>query len=113
MGWSIGVIRNDVKITKACGKELQAWLKDTLGEFDVYLDGKIDFNEDWGESMDFLFYEEAQDILRKYKVKGDICFGSLEGDNAGKFWGYRFNGKDPVTYLTGSVAYLPCGFGKD
>lgn len=85
-----------------CHGPLGEW--EPLGE-----DGKIAFNEDWGESMDFLFHEEAQDILRKHDAQGDVCFGSLEGDNAGSFWGYRFNGSNPVVSLTGHVVFEPDG----
>jgi hypothetical protein len=108
MSWNIGIIKNEVDVTQECVEELQSWLQDTLGECDdLYYDGKINFNEDWHESMDFLFYEEAQAILRKHAVTGDICFGSLEGDNAGQFWGYRFDGKNPVINLEGTLSFNP------
>lgn len=108
MGWSIGIIKNEVEISEACANELKSWLKDELGECeDLYYEGKINFNEDWGEGMDFLFHEEAQEILRKYEARGDICFGSLEGDNAGQFWGYRFNGKSVVIKLVGTLSFKP------
>lgn len=108
MGWSIGVLKNEVTITVACADELADWLKDNLGVWEpLGEDGKIDFNEDWGESMDFLFHDEVQDILRRHDAEGDVCFGSLEGDNAGTFWGYRFKGTDPVVRLKGTVVFEP------
>lgn len=112
MGWKIGLIKNEVEISEACATELQEWLNRTLGydggEADpVVYEGKINFNEDHGEGMDFLFDKAAQQILRKHDARGDICFGSLEGDNAGQFWGYRFNGKAAVIKLIGHVSFTP------
>lgn len=108
MGWTIGIIKNEVKITKKCATELKKWLSEKFGDCDdLDYKGKINFNSDWGEGMDFLYYPEAQEILRKHEVKGDICFGSLEGDNAGRFWGYRFNGKSAVIDLIGQVTFKP------
>jgi hypothetical protein len=31
-------------------------------------------------------------VLLRHKVKGDICFGDVEGSSRGLFWGYRFEG---------------------
>ncbi len=60
--------------------------------------------------MDYLDNNPAfTKILCNHKVKGDICFGSLEGDNAGSFWGYRFNGKGQLQKLEGTLVWTPQG----
>ena len=108
--WSIGEIINNVKVPQKCAKELYD-SQEYEGELwnsleDVLSEGKLYFNPDHMESMDYL---EAHDaflkILSKYKVKGDICFGSLEGDNAGSFWGYRFDGKGKAATLEGKLVW--------
>ena len=107
--WSISETVNTVKIPKQCAKELfeaqedgeEIWY-DLKG---VTYEGKLTFNSDHNEHMDFLSQDRFTKILRKHKVKGDICFGSLEGDNAGEFWGYRFDGKGGMKKLTGHLEY--------
>lgn len=69
---------------------------------------KLSFNSDHAEHMDYLANEYGQKIiavLNKHQVRGDICFGSLEGDNAGCFWGYRFDGKGNMKELTGKIVW--------
>ena len=51
------------------------------------------FISDHMEHMDYLWNESIINKLKEMKVKGDITFGSLDGDNAGDNWGYRFDGK--------------------
>lgn len=64
---------------------------------------KLYFNQDHQEHMDFVaFFKNA---LANLKVKGDITFASLEGDNAGEFWGYRFDGEGGVKDLKGEVVF--------
>jgi hypothetical protein len=110
--WSIAVTENTVKISKKCADELFAcqsyggeiW----YGREAVTYQGKLCFNEDHMEHMDFLSHnEKIRAILKKHKVKGDICFGSLEGDNAGSFWGYRFDGRGGMQELVGQLKYEP------
>lgn len=55
--------------------------------------------------MDYIHFPHVQEVLLKHKVKGDICFGSLEGDNADQFWGYRFDGKGNVQDLEGKLQW--------
>lgn len=111
MSWSIGEMVNTVKISPKCAKELFEAQGGENGEIwssleDVTYKGKITFNPDHMEWMDWLSnHEELVEILKKYKAKGDICFGSLEGDNAGKFWGYRFDGNGGMVELTGRVVF--------
>lgn len=110
MGWSIGLIDNTVEITEKCAKELlkkcgneRYW--DSVDEV-VDSDGYLVFNSDHYEHMDYVDDPDIQAILEKHKVNGIITFGSLDGDDAGSFWGYQFDdGK--LTYLVGEVVYKP------
>lgn len=111
MSWSIGVVENTVEISSKCAKELFAAQKKHGDEIwyelqEVTYEGKVTFNPDHMEWMDWLANNEnLVEILKKHKVKGDICFGSLEGDNAGEFWGYRFDGLGGMVELKGQVVY--------
>lgn len=107
MSWSIGLISNTPKITTACAKDL---IKATGDEYfydldDVTYKGHLQFNEDHQEHMDYVQDERVIAVLRKHKVEGDITFGSLEGDNDGSFWGYRFDGKGGIKFLEGKVVF--------
>jgi hypothetical protein len=110
MGWQISVQVNDVVITKECAQELfdasekqhQTWYEvDEVMESD----GTLYFNSDHMEHMDYVSNPEYLEILKKYKVNGDICFSSADGDNSGANWGYRFKDGEMVT-LTGVVTYV-------
>jgi hypothetical protein len=110
MAWTIANIDNNVKITNDIAKDIFEKHKDSTGWYDVtefcYHDGidlKLYFNEDHREHMDFVW--EIEDTLKEHKVEGDITFGSLEGDNAGSFWGYRFDGKGGMKSLKGRLEW--------
>lgn len=111
MAWSIGVVANTVQISPTCAQELFEKQGGESGEVwssfeDVTYEGKITFNPDHMEWMDWLGdSEELVEILKKHRVYGDICFGSLEGNNAGEFWGYRFDGQGGMKELIGRVVY--------
>lgn len=110
MSWSIGLTENTVKISSKCAKELfKAQDEDNKVWYspeEVAYNGKVTFNSDHMEWMDWLANNnDLVEVLKKHKVKGDICFGSLEGDNDGEFWGYRFDGKGGVTKLKGKILY--------
>ncbi len=111
MAWSIAETINTVEISEECAKELfKDQERSETGEIwyeleEVTNEGKLTFNSDHMEHMDFLQDNTFTDILRKHKVNGDICFGSLEGDNSGSFWGYRFNGEGGMVELVGRVIY--------
>lgn len=67
----------------------------------------IDVDNDAAEWIDFLQYDGVIELLSADpKTNGIITFGSLEGDNAGTFWGYEFvNGE--CTKLEGKLVFSP------
>lgn len=116
--WTIHEVTNTVKISKKCAKDLfeasaseyegttyhDLW--DNAGQ--VTYKGKLVFNSDHQEHMDYLsgdYSEKLLAVLMKHKVKGDIGFADLEGDGAGNFWGYRFDGKGGMKELIGQVTW--------
>lgn len=122
MSWNIGLISNTVTFSRKCAEALMAIAGDNGDSDNDWPDHeilwndieelKIDdknyqlyFDEDHGEHMDFLNErDDILDVLLKHKVNGDITFASVEGDNAGQCWGYRF--KDGVlTELVGEIVY--------
>lgn len=111
MSWSIGLIENTVRISQKVAKQLFKLQEDNktdelwYSEDDVVYEGKLQFNGDHMEHMDYIWREEVQSVLRKNKVEGSICFGSLEGDNADSFWGYRFDGKGGMRELKGTIEW--------
>lgn len=114
MSWSIAEITNTVEITPKVAKELFKLVKGGkveelwYSEDEVAYEGHLNFNIDHMEHMghmDYVWQKEVQAVLRKNKVKGDICFGSLEGDNAETFWGYRFDGKGGMVELNGEIKW--------
>jgi len=105
MGWRIHVVVNTVDISRDCAEDILENANDE-GAWsdidDVCVDGKLHFNQDDMEHMDYLGNNDnVIPILKKHKVKGDVCFSSLEGDNAGENWGYRFDGKGGMRELVG------------
>lgn len=109
MGWSIALLENTVEISETCAKDLfaaQEYEDETWYELDdVTYEGYLSFNGDHMEHMDYLDDEKYQAVLKTHKVEGDICFGDVEGDNAGSFWGYRFDGKGGMVKLTGRIVF--------
>jgi len=124
MGWSISNISNTVHLNKKQALELskdREFLLAVAGETDVEYDSDEDrlydlfesnkknkydliFSEDHMEHMDYV--SSISDKLKELKVKGDITFGSLEGDNEGSYWGYRFDGTGGMKTLTGVVTFV-------
>lgn len=102
MGWSIGVNINTLRMDQEVADRLID-SADNNGHCISYdPDEGISFDQDAMEHMDFLWQEWAQEILDHPSVNGDVVFGSLEGDNKGSNWGYRFKaGK--VTTLKAKV----------
>ncbi len=110
--WSIEVIVNNAKIPKKLKSALFkiGAAEEIWDDEDEVLDeyNNLTFNSDHMEHMDYLRNNpEIIELLKKSKVKGDICFGSLEGDNANNFWGYRFDGKGNMVNLVGTLTFEP------
>lgn len=122
--WSISNIDNTVKLSKKQALELTKISKYMSIVGDYYEDpvfandedlltemfeksGKdkfqIRFISDHMEHMDYV--SQIADSLKQLKVKGDITFGSMDGDNSGQFWGYRFDGKGGMKSLVGSLSF--------
>lgn len=109
--WSIALLKNTLKVPPAARQELfQA--SEASGSEIWYTEkavtdskGIIQFNYDHMEHMDFLWNEEFQNILKAHCAKGSVRFGSLEGDNKGKFWGYYFDGKGGMRETYGSLTW--------
>lgn len=57
------------------------------------------------EGADWLENGSALEILERHNVKGEVLFGSVEGDNAGTFWGYRFVPGQKTIRLTGRLRW--------
>lgn len=123
--WSISNIDNTVELTKEqaivlahdklYAKEIMGGYygdsenptdEDLLEEFFDEREGKyfLMFLSDHMEHMDYVWQLEKK--LKKLKVKGDITFASLDGDNAGSHWGYRFDGKGGMKTLTGVITFV-------
>ena len=107
--WRIFETANTVIINDECAEEIF-----NLGKYnyfenvsDVAIKNnkqlKLSFNPDHGEHMDFVSNVKIQNILKKYKVKGHICFADIE--NVQKIWGYKFDGKGGMVKLTGKITY--------
>ena len=108
--WSIALLENTVMITSECAEELfenaQEYQEDIWWESDdVIYGGKLRFNPDHQEHMDFLWRKEIQELLKKYRVEGRICFADVEGDSSGSFWGYQFDGQGNLENLKGKVVW--------
>ena len=125
MGWHIALIKNDVKVSKKLAKEIwkaTTYVSDEVDsngtkfdDYNPYFDsedsvtygGFLNFNSDHMEHMDYLGNEsKIVKILTKGKVSGEILFGSLDGDDNGEFWGYRWV-KGKFTKLKGEVVFKP------
>jgi hypothetical protein len=115
MGWSVQEMRNTVEISTEVAETLikkfaryipTIYQEDNPTPDELLHRGKLYFSEDHMEHIDWLGqHEDILPTLAALKVKGDICFGSLEGDNAGAFWGYRFDGEGGLKRLTGDVVW--------
>ncbi len=112
--WSIGELKNTVEISETCAQDLfhaQAFPEELWHDVtEVTIENRegvrvLYFDSDHNEHMDFLHQERFTDVFSRHNARGEICFGSLDGDNAGSFWGYRFDGEGGMQKLTGSVEW--------
>jgi hypothetical protein len=115
MGWQINLEKNTVQINSQialalynCGADIcHCWREECdwpmLGG--IIYGGKLVFNPDHMEHMDYVWQPEVLQVLKNFKVKGDICFSSDDGDNRGQKWGYRFDGLGGMQKLKGDSIY--------
>jgi hypothetical protein len=95
MAWSIGVILNTLVVPEDVQDKLIDLVEPEGHNIDI-CDGKIEFDYDAMEHMDFLWDDEVQVLLESANSHGVVVFGSVEGDNAGDFWGYKFHGDKTI-----------------
>lgn len=112
MSWSICEMVNTVHIPNECAHDLfeeaQYYDGELWGNYEDVTDksGLLRFGLEHMEHMDYLgTHNKVIRILKRYEVEGDICFGSLEGDNVGEFWGYRFDGHGGMKELKGKLVW--------
>lgn len=103
--WSIGLLENTLKLSKDGAIKLNQFLQDDHYSR-VSSSGLIEFSGDEFEHMDFLWEEAVQKIICNDKAGGRVLFGSLEGDNAGEFWGYEFK-RGKLKRLVGKINWSP------
>ena len=110
--WTIACLVNTVFITNECRDDLFNEGQDLEGEIWNDLEdvtdqnGLLYFNPDHREHMDYIAgNDKVIKILKRYNAEGDICFGSLEDDNAGALWGYRFDGRGSMKKLKGTMTW--------
>jgi hypothetical protein len=116
MGWKINLDKNTVKITSEialalynCGADVcSAWAHECSfpmmpGLEGIIYGGKLVFNPDHLEHMDYLWDPKVQEVLMRFKVEGIVGFSSNQGDNKGQKWSYHFDGAGGLTkhYLRG------------
>lgn len=107
MGWYISNIDNTVKVPKKAIADFDKWAVETGVIYDeetIINDGEFFFNSDHLEHMDYVWQDGFAELAKKHKLTGLITFGSLDGDNFGEFWGYKFT-KGDMQKLSGKVVW--------
>lgn len=109
MGWHINLERNTVRINSHVALDLYncdapvagAWQDEcSFPMLEGIIDaGRLVFNSDHMEHMDYVWQAEVLLVLCRHKVEGDVCFSSNDGDNRGESWGYRFDGEGGMQTL--------------
>jgi hypothetical protein len=121
MSWSIEILDNTAVVPEDKRAEVAAIIVEQAGEafYDyaectdeekvnaVFYKGKFNFNSDDMEHMDYLTADHTTLLaVAAAGTEGRICFGSLEGDNAGDFWGVEF-ASGHYRRLTGEIIWTP------
>lgn len=90
MSWNIGLFLNKLFIETP---EARDELEDLCSDYDMYItidhNNSIWFDGDAGEHQDFLWEDWFEVFAKKHKLTGTVIWGSVEGDNRGKIWGYE------------------------
>lgn len=88
MGWQIGRFYNDVKVA-----DKQKYV-DTCEKHDHYIypsdSDVIEFDTDAMEHSDHCWDEWSKEMMKELKANGTVIWGSIDGDNSGKLWGYQY-----------------------
>lgn len=94
MSWTVHVIDNTITVDESAQVSLEA----LPVHGDMFADGyggvsrgKLLFDDDAMEHIDYLCNPEIRDVLIAHGASGRVTFGALEGDNSGSFWGYEFS----------------------
>lgn len=107
MSWSIFLIDNTVEVDDECAEALLESVAATEYDWEevdqFVMDGNLYFDPDYDEHMDYV--ADVADVLKKHKVGGMITFGSGEGDDAGEFWGYKFDGEGGMKNVKGALSW--------
>lgn len=121
MSWTVHIIENSAKVPRKVAEEFAekfkkqldflSWI-DNLNDpenkeqiFNEIFCGKyLNLTEDHSEHIDWLT-DKMCTFLAANKVKGNIKFGALEGDNAGSFWGYSFDGAGGWKKIKGELVW--------
>lgn len=124
MGWHINVVTNTVKVSKAAAiaildnedNDIAGVIRDydferPAADFlsELLYDGKLNFNPDHMEHMDFVWEKGVIAALTEAKAKGEITFSSNDGDNRGQVWSYVFDGKGGFEHRKGTLKGLAQG----
>lgn len=99
MGWRINLVKNDLPLAPEACAEINAL--NHHRQIKAY-DGKLVFDRDHLEWMDYVNEPELLAVLERHKVNGEILWSSSEGDNRGERWGYRFV-DGAMTKITGET----------
>jgi hypothetical protein len=108
MGWSIGILKNTLEVTETIMARVIE-VADDLGGYeprDLVYKGNICFIEDHMEHMDYLGDPNVLKVLKEEKVRGEVVFASMEGDNSGDWWRYAFDGEGNCVATGGLLADL-------
>lgn len=94
MGWRINLVKNDLPLSPELEAEINS-MKESQSGISTR-NGLIYFNPSHMEWMDYMWWEDVQDVLARHKANGEVLFSSSDGDNAGQAWGYRFTDGVPT-----------------
>lgn len=112
MSWRIYCVENTVKITDICAQVLFKVLKkerDIYDRNDIISAGKLYFNSDDMEHMDYVGNKAIIKILNKHKVNGVITFidpKNESADSLGTAWMYHFYGDGMCTREDGKIGLV-------
>ena len=97
MSWRISLVKNTVTVSPECAEAVFQRHNGSSGYWpgadDIRSpDGKLWFNPDWMEWMDYLDNEGVRNTLCEFRAEGVARFADAEGDQAGQTWEYVFTG---------------------